>query len=89
MTHGSLTAQSRSRGFTTMTELTDIASENQRQWKSINSLAAEERAMTKEVIVAALTAVGVFGAALFFAVCSVISFVRGMDDEDEDNEEDC
>jgi len=45
--------------------------------------------MTKEVIVAALTAVGVFGAALFFAVCSVISFVRGMDDEDEDNEEDC
>lgn len=43
--------------------------------------------MTKEVIVAALTAVGVFGAALFFAVCSVISFVRAMDDDD-DNEED-
>ena len=44
--------------------------------------------MSKEVLVAALTAVGVFGAALFFAVCSVISFVRAMDDEDEENEED-
>ena len=43
--------------------------------------------MTKEIIVAALTAVGVFGAGLFFAVCSVISFVRAMDDDD-DNEED-
>ena len=45
--------------------------------------------MTKEVIVAALTAVGVFGAALFFVVCGVISFVRDcvFDDEDEDEEE--
>ena len=31
-----------------MTELTDIASENQRQWKSINSLAAEVTAMTSK-----------------------------------------
>ena len=43
--------------------------------------------MTKEVIVAALTAVGVFGAALFFAVCAVVAFVRAMDGEDE-NEKD-
>ena len=44
--------------------------------------------MTKEVIVAALTAVGVFGAGLFFAVCLVISFVRAVDEDDEENEED-
>lgn len=37
--------------------------------------------MTREIIVAALTAVGVFGAALFFAVCAVVAFVRTMDKE--------
>ena len=44
--------------------------------------------MTKGVLVAALTAVGVFGAALFFAVCAVVAFVRAIDDEDEEDEED-
>ena len=44
--------------------------------------------MTKEIIVAALTAVGVFGAALFFAVCGVVAFVRAVDEDDEENEED-
>ena len=31
-----------------MIELTDIASENQRQWKIINALAAEVKATTSE-----------------------------------------
>lgn len=43
--------------------------------------------MTKEIIVAALTAVGVFGAGLFFAVCTVVAFVRAVDDDDEDEED--
>lgn len=44
--------------------------------------------MTKEVIVAALTAVGVFAAALFFAVCGVVAFVRAMDGEGKGEEGD-
>ena len=44
--------------------------------------------MTKEIIVAALTAVGVFGAALFFAVCGVVAFVRAVDEDDEEDEDD-
>lgn len=42
--------------------------------------------MTKEVIVAALTAVCVFGAALFFAICGVVAFVRAMDGENEEGD---
>ena len=43
--------------------------------------------MTKEIIVAALTAVGVFGAALFFAVCAVVAILRAIAGDEDENEE--
>ena len=44
--------------------------------------------MTKEVIVAALTAVGVFGALLLVVVCDVTAFTRDFDDEENEEEDD-
>ena len=44
--------------------------------------------MTEEVIVAGLTAIGVFGAIVFFGVCAVTAIARCFDDDVKEEEED-
>lgn len=43
--------------------------------------------MTKEVIVAGLTAIGVFGAFAFFGVCAVAAIARCFDDDGKEGED--